>query len=76
MGNSEYKYNIPVTEEELNIIEEALNLYSTRLIRIAYEETEEKLLKQKMYDKSKISDDILVRLLKIQLKRESVDYEK
>lgn len=70
MGNSEYKYNIPVTEEELNIIEEALNLYSTRLIRIAYEETEEKLLKQKMYDKSKISDDILVRLLKIQLKRE------
>lgn len=76
MGNSEYKYNIPVTEEELNIIEEALNLYSTRLTRIAYEETEEKLLKQKMYDKSKISDDILVRLLKIQLKRESVDYEK
>lgn len=70
MGNSEYKYNIPVTEEELNIIEEALNLYSTRLTRIAYEETEEILLKQKMYSKSKISDDILVRLLKIQIKRE------
>ena len=70
MSNSEYKYNIPVTEEELNIIEEALNLYSTRLTRIAYEETEEILLKQKMYSKSKISDDILVRLLKIQIKRE------
>ena len=70
MGNSEYKYNIPVTEEELNIIEEALNLYSTRLTRIAYEETEEILLKQKMYSKSKVSDDILVRLLKIQIKRE------
>lgn len=76
MSNSEYKYNIPVTEEELNIIEEALNLYSTRLSRIAYEETEEILLKQKMYNKSKISDDILVRLLKIQLKRESVGCEK
>lgn len=70
MGNSEYKYNIPVTEEELNIIEEALNLYSTRLIRIAYEETEEIHLKQKMYNKSRASDDILVRLLKIQIKRE------
>ena len=70
MSNSEYKYNIPVTEEELNIIEEALNLYSTRLTRIAYEETEEILLKQKMYSKSKVSDDILVRLLKIQIKRE------
>ena len=76
MGNSEYKYNIPVTEEELDIIEEALNLYSTRLIRIAYEETEEIQLKQKMYCKSKVSDDILVRLLKIQLKRESVGCEK
>ena len=70
MSNSEYKYNIPVTEEELDIITEALNLYSTRLIRIAYEETEEILLKQKMYNKSKTSDDILVRLLKIQIKRE------
>ena len=70
MSNSEYKYNIPVTEEELNIIEEALNLYSTRLTSIAYEETEEILLKQKMYSKSKVSDDILVRLLKIQIKRE------
>ena len=70
MSNSEYKYNIPVTEEELNIIEEALNLYSTRLTRIAYEETEEILLKQKMYSKSKVSDDILVRLLKIQIRRE------
>ena len=71
MSNSEYKYNIPVTEEELDIITEALNLYSTRLIRIAYEETEEILLKQKMYNKSKASDDILVRLLKIQIKREN-----
>lgn len=70
MSNSEYKYNIPVTEEELNILTEALNLYSTRLTRIAYEETEEIQLKQKMYNKSKVSDDILVRLLKIQLKRE------
>lgn len=37
MSNSEYKYNIPVTEEELDILTEALNLYSTRLNRIAYE---------------------------------------
>lgn len=70
MSDSEYKYNILVTEEELDIIEEALNLYSTRLSRIAYEETEEIQLKQKMYSKSRASDDILVRLLKIQLKRE------
>lgn len=70
MSNSEYKYNIPVTEEELDILTEALNLYSTRLSRIAYEETEEIQLKQKMYSKSKVSDDILVRLLKIQIKRE------
>ena len=70
MSNSEYKYNIPVTEEELDILTEALNLYSTRLSRIAYEETEEILLKQKMYSKSKVSDDILVRILKNQINRE------
>ena len=70
MSNSEYKYNIPVTEEELDILTEALNLYSTRLARIAYEETEEILLKQKMYKKSKASDDILVRILKNQINRE------
>ena len=70
MSNSEYKYSIPVTEEELDILTEALNLYSTRLARIAYEETEEILLKQKMYKKSKASDDILVRILKNQINRE------
>ena len=70
MSNSEYKYNIPVTEEELDILTEALNLYSTRLARIAYEETEEILLKQKMYNKSKASDDILVRILRNQIRGE------
>ena len=55
MGNSEYKYNIPVTEEELDILTEALNLYSTRLARIAYEETDCTSIKQKLYNKIKIS---------------------
>lgn len=70
MGNSEYKYNIPVTEEELDILTEALNLYSTRLSRIAYEETEDTSIKQKLYNKVGISDNIIVRALKIQIKRE------
>lgn len=70
MSNSEYKYNIPVTEEELDIIAEALNLYSTRLNRIAYEETEDTSIKQKLYNKVDISDNILIRVLKKQIKRE------
>lgn len=70
MSNSEYKYNIPVTEEELDILTEALNLYSTRLSRIAYEETEDTSIKQKLYNKVSISDNIIVRALKIQIKRE------
>lgn len=70
MCNSEYKYNIPVTEEELDILTEALNLYSTRLSRIAYEETEDTSIKQKLYNKVSISDNIIVRALKIQIKRE------
>ena len=70
MGNSEYKYNIPVTEEELDILTEALNLYSTRLSRIAYEETEDTSIKQKLYNKVGISDNILIRVLRNQIKRE------
>ena len=70
MSNSEYKYNIPVTEEELDILTEALNLYSTRLARIAYEETEEILLKQKLYNKVGISDNILIRVLRNQIRGE------
>lgn len=70
MGNSEYKYNIPVTEEELDILTEALNLYSTRLNRIAYEETEDISIKQKLYNKVGISDNILIRILKNQINRE------
>lgn len=70
MSNSEYKYNIPVTEEELDILTEALNLYSTRLTRIAYEETEDTSIKQKLYNKVGISDNILIRVLRNQIKRE------
>ena len=70
MSNSEYKYNIPVTEEELDILTEALNLYSTRLSRIAYEETEDTSIKQKLYNKVSISDNIIVRILKNQINRE------
>ena len=70
MGNSEYKYNIPVTEEELDILTEALNLYSTRLSRIAYEETEDISIKQKLYNKVGISDNILIRVLRNQIRRE------
>ena len=70
MGSSEYKYNIPVTEEELDILTEALNLYSTRLNRIAYEETEDTSIKQKLYNKVGISDNILIRVLRNQIKRE------
>ena len=70
MSNSEYKYNIPVTEEELDILTEALNLYSTRLARIAYEETEDTSIKQKLYNKVGISDNILIRVLRNQIKRE------
>lgn len=70
MSNSEYKYNIPVTEEELDILTEALNLYSTRLSRIAYEETEDTSIKQKLYNKVGISDNILIRVLRNQIKRE------
>ena len=70
MSNSEYKYNIPVTEEELDILTEALNLYSTRLARIAYEETEDTSIKQKLYNKVDISDNILIRILKNQINRE------
>lgn len=70
MGNSEYKYNIPVTEEELDILTEALNLYSVRLSRIAYEETDCTLIKQKLYNKVGISDNIIVRILKNQINRE------
>ena len=70
MSNSEYKYNIPVTEEELDILTEALNLYSTRLSRIAYEETEDTSIKQKLYNKVGISDNIIVRILKNQINRE------
>ena len=70
MGNSEYKYNIPVTEEELDILTEALNLYSTRLSRIAYEETEDTSIKQKLYNKVGISDNILIRVLRNQIRRE------
>ena len=70
MCNSEYKYNIPFTEEELDILTEALNLYSTRLSRIDYEETEDTSIKQKLYNKVSISDNIIVRALKIQIKRE------
>lgn len=70
MSNSEYKYNIPVTEEELDILTEALNLYSTRLSRIAYEETEDTSIKQKLYNKVGISDNILIRVLRNQIRRE------
>lgn len=70
MGNSEYKYNIPVTEEELDILTEALNLYSTRLSRIAYEETEDTSIKQKLYNKVGISDNILIRVLRNQIRGE------
>ena len=70
MGNSEYKYNIPVTEEELDILTEALNLYSTRLTRIAYEETEDTSIKQKLYNKVGISDNILIRVLRNQIRGE------
>ena len=70
MSNSEYKYNIPVTEEELDILTEALNLYSTRLARIAYEETEDTSIKQKLYNKVGISDNILIRVLRNQINRE------
>ena len=70
MSNSEYKYNIPVTEEELDILTEALNLYSTRLNRIAYEETEDTSIKQKLYNKVGISDNILIRVLRNQIRRE------
>ena len=70
MSNSEYKYNIPVTEEELDILTEALNLYSTRLNRIAYEETEDTSIKQKLYNKVGISDNILIRILKNQINKE------
>ena len=70
MSNSEYKYNIPVTEEELDILTEALNLYSTRLSRIAYEETEDTSIKQKLYNKVGISDNILIRVLRNQINRE------
>lgn len=70
MCNSEYKYNIPVTEEELDILTEALNLYSTRLSRIAYEETEDTSIKQKLYNKVGISDNILIRVLRNQIRRE------
>ena len=70
MSNSEYKYNIPVTEEELDILTEALNLYSTRLARIAYEETEDTSIKQKLYNKVGISDNILIRVLRNQIRRE------
>ena len=69
MSNSEYKYNIPVTEEELDILTEALNLYSTRLNRIAYEETEDTSIKQKLYNKVGISDNILIRILKNQINK-------
>lgn len=70
MSNSEYKYNIPVTEEELDILTEALNLYSTRLNRIAYEETDCISIKQKLYNKVGISDNIIVRILKNQIRGE------
>lgn len=70
MSNSEYKYNIPVTEEELDILTEALNLYSTRLNRIAYEETDCISIKQKLYNKVGISDNIIVRILKNQINKE------
>ena len=70
MSNSEYKYNISVTEEELDILTEALNLYSTRLNRIAYEETEDTSIKQKLYNKVGISDNILIRILKNQINKE------
>ena len=70
MSNSEYKYNIPVTEEELDILTEALNLYSTRLSRIAYEETEDTSIKQKLYNKVGISDNILIRVLRNQIRGE------
>ena len=70
MSNSEYKYNIPVTEEELDILTEALNLYSTRLNRIAYEETDCISIKQKLYNKAGISDNILIRVLRNQINRE------
>ena len=70
MSNSEYKYNISVTEEELDILTEALNLYSTRLNRIAYEETEDTSIKQKLYNKVGISDNILIRVLRNQIRRE------
>ena len=70
MSNSEYKYNIPVTEEELDILTEALNLYSTRLARIAYEETEDTSIKQKLYNKVGISDNILIRVLRNQIRGE------
>ena len=70
MSDSEYKYNILVTEEELDILTEALNLYSTRLSRIAYEETDCTSIKQKLYNKVGISDNIIVRILKNQINRE------
>ena len=70
MSNSEYKYNIPVTEEELDILTEALNLYSTRLSRIAYEETEDTSIKQKLYNKVGISDNILIRVLRNKIRGE------
>lgn len=70
MSNSEYKYNIPVTEEELDILTEALNLYSTRLTRIVYEETDCTSIKQKLYNKVGISDNILIRVLRNQIRGE------
>lgn len=70
MSDSEYKYNILVTEGELDILTEALNLYSTRLARIAYEETDCTSIKQKLYNKVGISDNIIVRILKNQINRE------